>query len=339
MSWGEIFFGFHGRINRKTYWFGGVLVAIAGLSFASLLSYLATGDPASPDVWQRPADKAGLWAPVWLAYLVFLLWPSSALAIKRLHDRDRPAWLWYLYYGASIILTLAPIRSAAGADANPAAGAAMLALIIFEVYIVFQLGVLRGTAGQNQFGGDTMPPGYYGGDYSFWSWMFALEGRISRSKWWLGVSIVTGTIIAASILMALLVGTYISQHPEFEQNLSNPQWAESKEAAPLILNLMLRSFLPSLLFLAALWSLVALGIKRLHDRGLSSWLILVVVLPFLGALISPALVAQYGISENAASLAFLLFAASVIWSVLQFGILKGDTGPNEHGPDPLAGQS
>jgi hypothetical protein len=33
----------------------------------------------------------------------------------------------------------------------------------------------------------------------------------------------------------------------------------------------------------------------------------------------------------------LLLLASAIWSVLQFGILKGVTGPNPHGPDPLAG--
>ncbi len=71
--------------------------------------------------------------------------------------------------------------------------------------------------------------------------------------------------------------------------------------------------------------------KRLHDRGLSSWLILVIILPFFGAMAAPA------ISENATRFSLLLLTASAIWSVLQFGILKGQNGPNRHGPDPHTG--
>ena len=32
MSWGEIFFGFRGRINRKVYWLGSLAVSVAGLA-------------------------------------------------------------------------------------------------------------------------------------------------------------------------------------------------------------------------------------------------------------------------------------------------------------------
>ena len=42
--------------------------------------------------------------------------------------------------------------------------------------------------------------------------------------------------------------------------------------------------------------------------------------------------------EGALRFVALLLLASVIWSVLQFGILKGESGPNPHGPDPLAGR-
>jgi uncharacterized membrane protein YhaH (DUF805 family) len=52
----------------------------------------------------------------------------------------------------------------------------------------------------------------------------------------------------------------------------------------------------------------------------------------------PALAERFALSEDVARLALLLLMASVIWSVLQFGILKGETGPNQHGPDPLAGR-
>jgi uncharacterized membrane protein YhaH (DUF805 family) len=66
---------------------------------------------------------------------------------------------------------------------------------------------------------------------------------------------------------------------------------------------------------------------------LSTWLILVVVLPLLGAILLPGAAA-----ENAVRLTLLLLMASLIWSVLQFGILQGEIGPNPHGPDPLAGR-
>lgn len=338
MSWGEIFFGFHGRINRKTYWFASVLVAIVGLLFNALLAYLATGDPVAPDVWQRPPGKSGIWAPVWLAYFLFLAWPSAALAVKRLHDRARPAWLWYAYYGATIVVTLVPLRSEGGAEVNAAAQVLTIALMTFGAYIFFELCILRGTPGPNAHGEDPLPADYYGGDYSFWSWMLAFEGRISRLSWWLGMFIVTGVLIAASLAMATALNAFFANHPEVEQQLSNPDWATSKEAAPLLFKLGLWAIGPSLLVLLGLWSIVALSVKRLHDRGLSTWLILVVVLPFLGAFLSPAAAEQFGLGDTAVRLAFLLLMASAIWSVLQFGILKGETGPNQHGPDPLAGQ-
>jgi uncharacterized membrane protein YhaH (DUF805 family) len=339
MSWGEIFFGFSGRINRKAYWLGSIIVAIAGLLFIALLAYLATGNPAAPEVWQRTTDKSGMWAPVWAAHFLFLAWPSSALAVKRLHDRDRPAWIWYVYYGIAAALSFLLPRSAGGAQEDPAASAALLVLLIFGAYIMFELGILRGTPGQNRHGADPMPPGYYGGDFSFWSWMLALEGRLSRAKWWLGLSIAVGTIICASLTMTLIVSAFASLHPELERGLSDPAWINSKEAAPLILKLGLWALAPSLAIFLAFWSLVALGVKRLQDRGLSGWLILVVVLPLFGALTAPSLAQTFELGESFVTLAFLLLLASAIWSVLQFGIFKGETGPNGHGPDPLAGRS
>jgi uncharacterized membrane protein YhaH (DUF805 family) len=338
MSWGEIFFGFRGRINRRAYWLGSIVVAIAGLLFVALLAYVATGNPAAPEVWQRPAGKSGVWAPVWAAHFLFLAWPFSALAVKRLHDRDRPAWIWYAYYAISGAFSFLLLGSTAGAQEAPSTSTALLVLLLFGAYVMFELGVLRGTPGENRHGTDPMPPGYYGGDFSFWSWMLALEGRISRAKWWLGLLIVVGTIICASLAATLIVSTFAGQHPELMPGLSDPAWVNSKEAAPLILRLGLWILAPSLAILLGIWSSIALGVKRLHDRGLSSWLILVIVLPLCGALAAPSLVQTFELGENFISLTLLLLLASAIWSVLQFGIFKGETGPNGHGPDPLAGQ-
>ena len=337
MSWGDIFFGFRGRINRKIYWAGSVLVGLAGFLFAALLAYLATKNPLAPEVWERPADKASIWAPVWLAYFGFLVWPSTALAVKRLHDRNRPVWIWYVYYALALAVSLVPLRPSLESEANPASGFLAAPLAFLAGYIFFELGVFRGTPGPNAHGDDPLPPGYYGGDYNFWSWMFALEGRISRSKWWLGILVLISVMIAVSFATVLILNNFMAAHPEFQQHLNNPEWFSSKEAEPLISSLGLWMIGPMLVIALVMWSLLALGMKRLHDRGLSSWLILVVVLPFFGAVAAPSLAAEFDLGENMVRLSFLLLTASVIWSILQFGILKGETGPNEHGPDPLAG--
>ena len=351
MSWGDIFFGFRGRINRKIYWTGSVLVGLAGFLFAALLAYLATGNPLAPEVWERPADKAGIWGPVWLAYFGFLVWPSTALAIKRLHDRDRPAWIWYVYYCLALAVSLMPIKASLGAEPNAPFSVlgippevfltllSVLAIVVafFAGYIFFELGVFRGTPGPNAHGEDPLPPDYYGGDYNFWSWMFALEGRISRSNWWRGLFVLISVVIVVSFVIGLILNSFIAAHPELQQHLDSPEWFNSKEAEPFVTSLGLMMIGPIIVMAIVLWSLLALGVKRLHDRGLSSWLILVVVLPFFGAVAAPSLATELDLGENVVRLSLLLLTASVIWSVLQFGILKGETGPNGHGPDPLAG--
>jgi uncharacterized membrane protein YhaH (DUF805 family) len=339
MSWGDVFFAFRGRINRKVYWGASILLSIVGLGFVSLLSYLATGDPFAADVWQQPANKASLWGPVWLAYSGFLVWPSTALAVKRLHDRERPAWIWYAFYIFSAALPLTVALGTAPASAEPAAltGVLGFALAIFTGYIFFELGVLRGAEGPNAHGPDPLPPDYYGGDYNFWSWMLALEGRISRRKWWLGVFILTLVVAAAFVAGVIAFNKFNAVHPEFLQHQNDVEWLKSAEAQPLVSRLLLWIVGPTLVLALAQWSLFALSVKRLHDRGLSSWLILVVVLPFFGVAAAPSLKEAFNLGDNVIVIALLLLTASAIWSVLQFGILKGETGPNEHGPDPLAG--
>ena len=64
-----------------------------------------------------------------------------------------------------------------------------------------------------------------------------------------------------------------------------------------------------LLALAAWWALLALAVKRLHDRGKSpAWLLLALV-PLLGP----------------------------IWLAIELGFLPGTRGENRYGADPLGG--
>jgi uncharacterized membrane protein YhaH (DUF805 family) len=59
--------------------------------------------------------------------------------------------------------------------------------------------------------------------------------------------------------------------------------------------------------LAATWITIAVGIKRFHDRNKSGVWVLIIFVPVIGSL----------------------------WYLIECGFLKGTTGPNNYGPDPL----
>ena len=152
MSWGEIFFGFHGRIKRRTYWVGSFVLTLTGLLFCALLTYLATGNPFAPEVWQRPADKSLIWTPVWLAYFLFIAWPSAALAIKRLHDRGRPSWIWYAYFVMTFVFSLMPLRSTADTPHSSTAVALSSLTLIVGGYLFSSLAFYEARPGGTHMG-------------------------------------------------------------------------------------------------------------------------------------------------------------------------------------------
>ena len=58
----------------------------------------------------------------------------------------------------------------------------------------------------------------------------------------------------------------------------------------------------------ATWISIAVAVKRYHDRNKSGWWVLIVLVPVIGGL----------------------------WYLIECGFLRGTTGPNDYGPDPLA---
>lgn len=92
--------------------------------------------------------------------------------------------------------------------------------------------------------------------------LFGFEGRIPRSKFWMGHLIWLGVFFVVGVVAGLLGGT-----------------SESGEGPPaILLVLVLAAYLPYL------WSTLALQVKRWHDRGKSGWYVLVVLIPFVGGI-------------------------------------------------------
>jgi uncharacterized membrane protein YhaH (DUF805 family) len=132
--------------------------------------------------------------------------------------------------------------------------------------------------------------------------LFTFQGRINRAKMWLFV-----LIWACAILLGVALIFMAGQL--------------SKTAGTPIALL----FLPILL--AMFVALFATGIKRLHDRGYSGWMIILFY-------VVPGVLESIGRSQQGWILPAIAFAISV-WSFVELFVLRGTVGPNEYGPDPL----
>ena len=108
-------------------------------------------------------------------------------------------------------------------------------------------------------------------------WMhlfFQFDGRINRAKWWLGV---VGLWVAQGIIFAIF-------------GRSDAGFT-----------------IAGLIYLLLLWPLLAIYVKRFHDRDKSGWWVLIGLIPIIG----------------------------FFWLLIELGMLEGTAGPNQYGPDPL----
>jgi uncharacterized membrane protein YhaH (DUF805 family) len=82
------------------------------------------------------------------------------------------------------------------------------------------------------------------------------------------------------------------------------------------------------------WSSIVLGIKRLHDRNKSGWWVLLFYLApnVLDNLASSA--ERYG-NSTVQIVAVVIGLVIGIWGFVELVCLRGTTGPNQYGPDPL----
>jgi uncharacterized membrane protein YhaH (DUF805 family) len=133
--------------------------------------------------------------------------------------------------------------------------------------------------------------------------LVSFDGRINRAKFWLAMLIFVGFGIAVGIVSGILMAI---------------------------------SFYVGIAFyaIAAIIGLiagVAVGVKRLHDRGKSGlWLVLFYLVP-----IALQAIALFSGSETIGTLLYLIASAISIWMIVELGCLRGTVGPNKYGRDPL----
>ncbi|MFL5295707.1 MAG: DUF805 domain-containing protein [Phenylobacterium sp.] len=136
----------------------------------------------------------------------------------------------------------------------------------------------------------------------------SFKGRSNRQRFWLTTLAIWGIIVVGAVLSMAMASV-----------------------APLVALL----FLP--VYLAAVVASLANAARRLHDRAKSAWWLLL----FVGVPLLLTLPAQFietsadpGAQAAGAALALLSLPFS-IWAFVEMGCLKGTTGPNKYGDDPL----
>jgi uncharacterized membrane protein YhaH (DUF805 family) len=158
---------------------------------------------------------------------------------------------------------------------------------------------------------------------------FGFSGRINRGKYWLAV--VVWLLIWIVAIPAFVIGGLAI----LGSNLTDGS-LPSPEDLPAFLRLIrdygILSAIILAFFIVSWVSALAIGIKRLHDRGRSGWWIL---LFYFGP---GVLAAAQNSAENGTLASLILglgaFAVS-IWALVELGFLRGTRGPNQFGPDPL----
>ncbi|CAN7623228.1 DUF805 domain-containing protein [Bradyrhizobium sp. LjRoot220] len=162
-------------------------------------------------------------------------------------------------------------------------------------------------------------------------YLFRFEGRLNRANLWLAVPIVLCLMMLLGILAMNLTKLFdgpksISINIDDIFSLLDPESYRSLSAASLGQAVIKAIGTP--LFL---WIDLAIAIKRLHDRNKSAWwMMLFFVFPGLFDQFADRLGDSYPMMF--VGLVSFVFR---VWGFIELFFLKGTTGPNRFGADPL----
>lgn len=340
MSISHLLFGFDGRINRKTYIIAVIVLMLVVGALMVVGAALVTGDPFSSTVWTFRRENIGVWGPIYGGVILLTLWPSVALAIKRLHDRNYPTWTCLAVYfclvaAAAAFFWFMPVNYDL-ADAHKLRIPTLISVLLLgpiALWFTAQVMFMRGISGPNAWGPDPLAghplPGHE--PQTFWNVVFNPDGRMNRKTWWL----MFVSLLVLFVIWGAIYGGAIAYVMSSLPHAGDAAWATSPEGQQTIMRALLPIAIPlSLVLYLLLWPALAAGTKRLHDRGRSGWAMASYYVPYaLFAIAGSMLPASEGPAR------WLMIAAGVIavglslWLLVELGFLKGEPRENAYGPE------
>lgn len=181
MDFQYLFTKTEGRISRKTWWIGVLILAVANIVVSLLvLPLVGLGGPnlaaltaGTPDLAVVAAQASGaIRASAWAGLVVFLIfaYPSYCLSLKRRQDKNNNGrdLLIYLVLTAAVLLIQALGFGYTDVEVQPGITLPMPNMLfstltavigILGIYMLVVLGFLKGTEGPNDFGPDPLMGG------------------------------------------------------------------------------------------------------------------------------------------------------------------------------------
>jgi uncharacterized membrane protein YhaH (DUF805 family) len=134
-------FSFNGRTDRLGYW----RLQIPLLLFMAVCW--------SGGFLLAEATGVDLLSGLGVVALFPVAWAVIALLFRRLHDRNKSGW-WVLLFYVTPLMLAAVARVLLDGGSNLYGGLLALAELAIGLWAFVELGLLRGTRGQNRFGPD-----------------------------------------------------------------------------------------------------------------------------------------------------------------------------------------
>ena len=141
MDFSTLYLSTEGRIGRQTFWIGHIVLAVIGIVLALLTASLF-------------GQMSFMTRLISLIYIV--AYPAYAVSAKRFQDRNKSGSLGAILIGLSVFSALLDLFGLTGNPIAPNMFGILLSLITLAVAIwyLIELGILRGTVGDNQYGPD-----------------------------------------------------------------------------------------------------------------------------------------------------------------------------------------
>ena len=151
MTYERLFFSFSGRIGRGHFWLGSLVLMLVEINYLILMAFVL--ELKAIDFWNE-TRTAQL---VMLSAFLLVLVPGLAVGIKRLHDRDIPGWWYGLFH---LLIFQVHIQPFYGRILQPGSlewlvlNLPLFVAGILAIWLLIELGVLRGKRGRNRYGDD-----------------------------------------------------------------------------------------------------------------------------------------------------------------------------------------
>jgi uncharacterized membrane protein YhaH (DUF805 family) len=147
MTFNGLYLRTDGRIGREAFWLG-----LGGLLFVGMVVWLVLNSAFGMATFMGRL--------LMLAMQFILAYPAFAIFAKRFQDRDKPAVLGLILILLGLAINFVSLAGATGDPINPNLLGWILRVIdlVAAFWFLIELGILRGTIGQNRYGPDPLPP-------------------------------------------------------------------------------------------------------------------------------------------------------------------------------------